>query len=270
MIHVIKATGEKELFSEEKLQTSIKRAGVPDNLRAELAAFIESKLYDGITTQEIYRYIGQFIRSSHNPFILARYSLKQAIMALGPTGYPFEDFIGLVLQTKGYKTKTRSVLPGSCISHEIDVVAEKDKEKIMVEAKFHNMPGTKTNVHVALYTKARFDDLKEKHGFTTCWLVTNTKITVDAINYGHCSEMTILSWNYPENESLRDIVEKSGLIPITALTTLAQNQKIKLMEQGIVLSKQIAQNPNSLQTLGLPDQKLQDIIDEANVAAQQN
>jgi len=112
-------------------------------------------------------------------------------MELGPTGYPFEDFVTEILKAKGYVTQTRSILLGKCVSHEIDVIAQKNAEKIMVEAKYHNAPGIHTDVHVSLYTKARFDDLKEKYQFSQPWLFTNTKITPDALAYALCVNMAL-------------------------------------------------------------------------------
>ena len=49
-------------------------------------------------------------------------------MKLGPTGYPFEDFIAKLLQADGYETKVRQILKGECITHEIDVIAEKNNK----------------------------------------------------------------------------------------------------------------------------------------------
>src|SRR5207245_2048481 len=137
--------------------------------------------------------------------------------SLGPTGYPFEDYIAKIFQRQGYTTLIRQILPGNCVSHEIDVIAEKNTvipTKIMIEAKFHNQVGMRTNVHVPLYTKSRFEDIKIKHNFSEVWLVTNTKATVDAIAYASCVGMKIMTWSYPEGESLRDLVEKFHMFPI--------------------------------------------------------
>ncbi|MGS0527278.1 hypothetical protein ACU8V7_21050 [Zobellia nedashkovskayae] len=44
---------------------------------------------------------------------------------MGPTGFPFERFIGALLTYSGYETKVGIVMDGICVTHEIDVVAEK-------------------------------------------------------------------------------------------------------------------------------------------------
>lgn len=265
MISVLKATGSLEPFSEEKLRQSINRAGIQINLQDAVVDHIKARLYPNIPTSEIYTHIKEFL-SEKNPLAKARFSLKQAIMELGPTGYPFEDFLARVLETQGYKTQTRQILEGDCITHEIDIVAEKDGEKISVEAKYHNMPGTKTNVHVALYTKARFDDIKEKNNLTNAAIITNTKITLDAVTYAEYNNMTVISWNYPEGGSLRELVEKSGLVPLTALTTLSEHQKKILIEKGIVLSKDLADDPNALAMINLTHEDKKNLLAEIQFA----
>ncbi len=263
MVSVIKATGEKEPFSQEKVRQSIKRAGIAEEIQEQVVAHIKSKLYEDIPTSEIYRHITEFLGQSKNPYTKVKYGLKQAIMALGPTGYPFEDFVSEILKTQGYTTTVRNILQGKCITHEIDVIAQKGETKIMVEAKFHNLAGTKTNVHVALYTKARFNDVIEKNNLNQAWLVTNTKVTSDAITYALCMGMKIISWDYPEGESLRELIEKSNLTPVTALTSLSQNQIQQLLQNNFVLCRDICKNPKALELLGLPQDKKQNILSEA-------
>jgi hypothetical protein len=184
-------------------------------------------------------------------------------MDLGPTGYPFEDYICSILGNEGYKTQPRLIMQGKCISHEIDVTAEKEGKKIMIEAKFHNAPGIKTDCHVAMYTKSRFDDIKEKNNYTEGWLVTNTKVTEDALAFAICVGMKVMSWSYPEGESLRDLIERSRLFPITALYTLSAPQKQNLMINHVVMCKDIVNNPSVLSTLEIGNDKRKKILEEA-------
>lgn len=262
MINVLKATEKKEEFNEEKLRSSIQRAGVPEELIENVVIHIKSKLYDGIPTYEIYKHVNEFLSNSPNPYSRAKYSLKQAIMDLGPTGYPFEDYVSEILKTEGYATQVRQTLMGKCISHEIDIVAEKDNKRSMIECKFHNTPGIHSQVHVSLYTKARFDDIKEKNNLSEAWLVTNTKITPDALNYAICSGVKVLSWDYPEKGSFRDLIEKYKLHPTTMLTSITQNQKQILAENHTVLAKDVCRNPASLDILGLRNDKKESILSE--------
>jgi Holliday junction resolvase-like predicted endonuclease len=267
MVTITKANGEKEEFSEEKLLHSIRRAGIPKSLDEEVMNHIKSRLHEGMTTGEIYYHINEFLGKSPHQYTKARYGLKQAIMELGPTGYPFEDFIARILNKKGYTTKLRTLMQGRCITHEIDVIAEKHTvlpNKIMVEAKFHNQVGIHTNVHVALYTKARFDDIKDKHQFSEAWLVTNTKASIDAIAYANCVRMNLVSWSYPDGGSLRDWVEQYHMYPVTVLTTLSPAQKQQLLEKGVILCQDIQENASLLDILILPEQTKNEIIQEVS------
>ncbi len=263
MIYVIKQNGEKELFSEEKLRQSIRRAGIADKIENQVILHIQSKLHDGIKTSEIYSHISEFLGKSSHPYTKAKYSLKKAIMDLGPTGYPFEDFIADLLNVQNYQTKVRQILQGKCITHEIDVIAVKDSKRIMIEAKFHNTVGIRTQVHVSLYTKARFDDIKDINNLNKAWLVTNTKATNEAVAYALCSNMAIITWDHPNNYSLRKMIEDAGLHPITTMATLSDKQKQILLQNHIVLCRDIVRNSSALDILGIEKGKKQAIMDEA-------
>lgn len=271
MNNVIKANGTKEPFDEEKLINSINRAKIPQNLREQALIHVKNKLYDGIPTAEIYNHILDSFGQSEHPYTRARYSLKEAIMMLGPTGYPFEDFIARILQTQGYETKVRQILSGKCITHEIDVIAKKDDRTTMVEAKFHNHVGTRSEVHVSLYTHARFLDLKERNQFEEAWLVTNTKTTTDANTYAICVGLKVISWSFPENGSLRDLIEKSRLHPITMLTTLPNIHKETLLNDHIVLCKDIYNDPGILDRLSLSkEEKDKTLAETAFICSSEN
>lgn len=265
MVNVIKATGEKEPFSDDKIISSIKRAGIPKNLQALVLSHVKSKLYENIPTSEVYKHITEFLEKQPKKF-KDKYGLKQAIMDLGPTGYPFEDYVSEILKSKGYLTEVRSILTGRCVNHEIDVIAQKpNTEKLMIEAKFHNASGTRTDIHVSLYTKARFDDLKDKYKFDKAWIFTNTKITSDALTYALCVNIGVVSWSYPEHESLRDLVEKEKLYPITILSSLSHMQKQALLDNHIVLVKNICKNKEILDILMLQQDKKREISKEAEL-----
>ena len=123
-----------------------------------------------------------------------KYRLKNAIMELGPTGYPFEHFVGAILRTQGYKVKVGVLIDGKCVQHEVDVVAEKDNKIIVVECKFHRSAGKKSDVKIPLYIRSRFNDIYDKWSADGTlgdkeyegWLVTNTHFTTDAEKYGKC------------------------------------------------------------------------------------
>jgi hypothetical protein len=97
--------------------------------------------------------------------------------------------------------------------------------------------GIHTDVHVSLYTKARFDDLKDKYQFDQAWLFTNTKITPDALAYALCVNMGVTGWSYPQNESLRDLIEKHRLYPVTLLSTLSRFTKTNSFRKSHYLNQ---------------------------------
>ena len=142
-------------------------------------------------------------------------------------------------------------MTGKCVSHEIDILAQKDNKTSMIEAKFHNSTSTRSEIHVALYTHARFLDIKEKNQIDNAWLVTNTKTTTDATTYALCSGLKIISWSFPEEGSLRDLIERSRLHPITILSSLSNNHKATLLNNHTVLCKDIHENPALIDQLPL-------------------
>lgn len=268
MVQIIKANGEKQEFSEQKVLSSIQRAGIPRDMQEQVLTHVKSKIHEGIHTKEIYQHIVEFLGKDEHTYHRAKYSLKQSLMDLGPTGYPFEDYLSKLLTAEGFATTVRNVTTGNCITHEIDVIAVRGKDKVMVEAKFHNSTGIKTDVHVALYTQARFEDVAKKHGFTNPLLITNTKATTDVIAYATCVGMDVISWDYPQGDSLREAVEAYGMFPLTALTRLPNTYKQDLMQKGIVLCRDICKNPNLIEQLNLSDEDKKHVLAEASFLCQ--
>lgn len=266
MVTVTKANGSIEKFSEEKVMNSMQRAGIPKDIQPKVLSHIKEKLFEGITTSEIHNHIREFLHTNVHPRFVAKYDLKRAIMGLGPTGYPFEDYVSKLLEQQGYQTKTRQIIRGKCISHEIDVIVQKAGKTTMIEAKFHNRIGTTSDVHVAMYTQARFQDTKDKNHFDNVMLITNTKATTDAVAYAQCMGMEVVSWNYPEKDSLRDWVEKLAFYPITALSSLTNGQQAQLIQNGIILCQDLCKNPKALSLLSLSEARKKEVLEEASFA----
>ncbi len=215
-IYITKSSGQKELFNEDKLRSSLKRSGATEEAIDDCLGHIQPELRDGLTTDDIYKHAFDFLHKWKKPVAL-RYSLRRAVMELGPTGFPFEKFIAEYFKDKGFETLTDQQVLGACVPHEVDVVAWNDEKLIMAEAKFHNELGIKSDLKVVLYIKARFDDLKENvfnygdkdRKLTDGWLITNTKFSSTAIHYGVCQGLTMIGWNYPEKGNLQDMIESS-------------------------------------------------------------
>lgn len=261
-MQIIKANGKTEEFSEEKLMASIKRAGVPENLQQEVLTHINGLIYERIPTSEIYKHIQEYLGKTQVEY-KQKYSLKQAIMEMGPSGHPFEKFVAEIFKAMGYKTEVGVLLEGESVTHEVDIIATNETKKIFVECKFHNRAGSISEVQVALYTKARYDDLKDKHKFTDAMLVTNTKISEDALTYANSKHVSVMSWSYPEGASLRDLVEGYKLYPITELSNINLEEKQELLAKNIILVKQICDNPDILNNVFLPDEKKREVVEMA-------
>lgn len=265
---IVKSTGEKELFDVKKLETSLVRAGANQKNVVLIANHILKEVRDGMSTGEIYVHAFSLLRKYEKPVAL-KYSVRRAVMELGPSGFPFEKFIAELFKARGFKSETNLIARGQCVEHEIDVIAWNDRKLIIAEAKFHNDIGLKSDLKVALYVKARFDDLREtlftaegkKKIFDEAYLITNTKFTSHAIDYARCAGLALIGWNYPSAGNLHNMIEDFNLHPITALTSLSGSEKRNLLLQGIVLSKQLSDR-NILKNAGIKDTKISSVLQE--------
>ncbi len=266
-----KASGEQEPFSIEKLENSLKRSGAKDDIIASIKDDIWQSLYDGISTRKIYKKAFELLRKEQRS-MAARYSLKKAIMQFGPTGYPFEHFVAQILACQGYKIKIGKTIQGHCVTHEVDVIATNNDTQCLIECKFYNSQGKYCSVQVPLYIRSRVDDIVKKreqlNKFENFefqgWVVTNTRFTTEAIDYGLCAGLTMVSWDFPKKSSLKYLVEKHRIFPITVLTHLTKKHKEFLLENGIVICRQLIKKPNMLDQFSMTDKKRELIIKEAN------
>ena len=97
---IVKASGEIVDFDPSRLRESLRRAGADPLLVKKITDRMESHLHEGMTTKEIYRKAFNYLKNWERPSA-ARYSLKRAILALGPAGYPFENFMARLLEEDG-------------------------------------------------------------------------------------------------------------------------------------------------------------------------
>ena len=259
-ILVIKSTGDQEIFDPAKLSFSLTRAGADSDQTREIVEHIEGELFDGMTTNDIYRHAFDMLRNSPTKSAVAvKYSMKRAVSELGPNGFPFEKFVAEIFKARGYEAVTDQIVQGHCVEHEMDVVAWKGDELIMVEAKFHNEAGIKSDIKVALYIKARFDDLKDqvyeyggkKRKVSKAYLITNTKFSDHAIRYAECQGLNLIGWNYPKVGNLEDLITEANLHPLTALPSLSQVDKKNLLNQGLILCKSLNVTPEELVKYGI-------------------
>ncbi len=277
-IEIIKMTGEKAMFDSSKLKHSLERSGATDVVIQKVVNEVVASLYNGITTKEIYKKAFGLLRKTSPPSTAARYKLKNAIMELGPTGFPFEKFVGAILSYEGFQTQVGVIVKGHCVNHEVDVIAKKDNQHFMVECKFHSDAGRFCNVKIPLYIQSRFKDVEavwekqpsHENRFHQGWVVTNTRFSSDAIQYGKCVGLYLLSWDYPYNGSLKERIDQSGLHPITSLTTLTKNEKQQLLDKDIVLCMDLCNQPKLLKSVGISEKRQKKVLQEAHELCNKN
>jgi len=274
---IVKANGEKEEFKPDKLRDSLARSGASVEEINGVLGHIESELVDGMTTREIYKHAFDVLKREDKG-AAGLYSLRESILQFGPSGFPFETFVAELFKKKGYDAHSGEQVPGKCIEHEVDIVACRNGDTlVMAEAKFHNEYGKKSDVQDALYTKARFDDIQggefQYYGCSLLhegWLVTNTKFSSMAIDYAECVGLTLLGWNYPRDNGLEVWIQETGLIPLTCLTTLSQKQKKLLIDKDIVLTGSIKDSDAVLHEIGMNNEDVEATMEEVHVIARNN
>jgi len=268
-IQVIKADGVKEPFLVEKLERSLRRSGASHGEVAQVIEKITPTLFDGISTEQIYREAFQYLNELGATSAITRYSLRRALFGLGPTGFPFEDFLVRLFAAEGYETKARLVLQGKCVAHEVDLAAYNGEDAFVAEAKFHSRPGVKSDLKVALYCKARQDDLQtvkicadDYCGIKRLRVITNTKFTHTAEHYAECAGLELLSWDYPKKNNLHDLIQRNELYPVTVLRSLSGKEKSQLLSSNIIVCKDIIDKPQALSPLHLSKEKTEAVFSE--------
>ncbi|MFC1731924.1 ATP cone domain-containing protein [candidate division KSB1 bacterium] len=271
-ILIKKTDGSIEPFDVSKLKRSLKRAGVSEEVIRGIVEKVSSELTEGMTTSQIYKKAYSFLRKKEGRcLVVARYSLKRAVFALGPSGFPFETFVGEIYRTQGYRVSNGDIVHGKCIEHEVDLLATSEGKTLAAEIKFHNRLGIKTDVKVALYVHARFEDLVGHRDpesgvlIDEPMLITNTKFTSNAIKYGECVGMKMISWDYPrEKGNLHGLITEAGLHPITSLPSLSSSERKLLLENNIVLCRDVKDKSSSLERLGISPKKIPLLIKDAS------
>lgn len=262
--------GETVEFEISKLENSLRNAGAGEQSLKRVLETILPKCFDGITTGELYRMAFEELKKISNS-VAARYSLKKALLELGPAGFYFEQWIARVFQNIGYKTETGQLIKGHAVTHEADVIAKKDDKTYWVECKFRNAEDTKISVTTPMYVLSRIKDISNiqynlfgtKTEFTAGWLITNTYFTKDSIAFSEYYGLRLLSWDYPKDKNIKSLVDQNALYPITCLTTLDGKQKQKLLEEKCVLAKELFNNQNLLNILELNEEKKSEVLKEA-------
>lgn len=267
---IIKPDGSREVFNPARLVVSLERAGAGSHIAQHIAETITSTIVPGTSSREIYMRAFALLRKDARP-VAARYFLRRALLELGPTGHPFEDFISHLYRVEGWKVETRKIIQGVCVPHEVDFYASNKEGNtfLAAELKYHNDPGYKTDLKVALYVKSRFDDIFSYDSTARACplnqglLITNTKFTSEAVAYAECSGIELLGWDYPEHNSLFTRMSRAKVYPITTLTGLTRAEKRLLVEQGTIAVDEVVQDRRRLDILHLSTARVGELRAEA-------
>jgi len=248
---VKKSHGELVKFESEKLRRSLFRSGANDELITQIIQEVLAATEDVTTTKKIYHKAYAILKRSSNK-LAGKYRLKNAILQLGPSGYPLEHYVGHLIAYQGFERQVGIMMEGKCLTHEVDVYGIKEDREVVIECKHHSQPGYKSDVKVAMYVHSRYRDIIHGESFLArkdnfkCIIATNTRFTSDAIKYAECYGIGLISWDYPNRGCLRERIEISGLYPITCLYSLTKNEKQRLLKAHTVLCKQLLDQPELL------------------------
>ncbi|MCP6717944.1 MAG: restriction endonuclease [Patescibacteria group bacterium] len=266
--YIVNSRGERELFSFDKVYRSSKRAGASDSLAKKIASKVEKNIYPDIKTSKIYSQVKRLLKQS--PALSMKFSLKQAMRKLGPSGFDFEKYIAGIFEKNGYKTKINQIIPGKCIAgYEIDFLAEKDKFFHIGECKYHTFAGARVDLKIALYNYARYLDIFNNSKFknSKTIIVTNTKFTSEAISYCECYGVGLLGWRYPRDKGLEHLIEKHKLYPVTILPSFKAHYKNIFAENRMMMALDLLKfSPSQIvKKLGLSSNEIKRLVQEASV-----
>ncbi|HFC49218.1 MAG TPA: ATPase, partial [Thermofilum sp.] len=82
---VLKASGEIESYSRDKLISSLTKAGLNEDKAEILVSMLEKEMPDFVSSNHIHERVYELLKI-HYPKYALKYALKRAIMRLGPEG----------------------------------------------------------------------------------------------------------------------------------------------------------------------------------------
>lgn len=270
-IQIKKQSGEIVPFDKNSLHKSLINSGTNLEDANQICDKITNEIYNGISTKELYEKAFGLLKNLKSS-VAARYSLKRALQDLGPEGFFFEKWVAKIFEVQGYDTITSQTLTGkSTINHEVDVIISNKTEDIVCECKFRNDIDAKISVTTPMYFLSRFIDLKD-NSFTFFnrpfkpqkgYLITNAFFTTDSIAFAECYDISLISWNYPEDKSIKRLTDYHGLYPITCLTTLTKKEEQILLSKNCILVRELVKNPVLLDHFKFSAERKELILKEA-------
>lgn len=270
-LYVIDSMGTREPFSFKKVYRSAIRSGASRDVARKIAKNIVREIYPEITTAEIFKKVKKQLGLVSLGAATA-FNLKEGMRRLGPTGFPFEKYIGEILRDSGFDVQLNQIIPGVCCSYEIDFIAKKENILYIGECKYHNIPSGRIHLDIALANHARFLDIRAGNFFSKIFkkvemkslLVTNTKFSKEAIKYSKCVGVELLGWNYPKGNGLEHLIDTHKLYPITVLSSLDPHLADILASRKIMLAKDLLKIDieKFSREEGMPQEKLKILVRE--------
>lgn len=275
-IYVVNARGERKPFSFRKVCRSARRVGASSSTAREIAETIEKEVYTGIKTIDIFKKVKRLLAKAAPGSPALRFNLKQGMRKLGPTGFPFEKYIGKIFSSQGFKVKLNQHISGSCVKYEIDFLAQKKDILYVGECKYRNLAGGRVHSKTALANYARFLDIEKGRFFDKkrlkikSILVTNTKFTKRAVKYSQCVGVELWGWNFPKNKGLEYLIDRQKLYPITILPSFKKSLADVFIKKRIMLVQDILKIniKNFAKETKIPQKFLEAIAKEARTLLQ--
>ncbi len=215
-VFVTKADGTKQLYDKNKVVKTCLKMGASQKTAEEIAHKIENRAYEGISTKKILQMIFIFMRR-YKPTISNVYDLRTGISVMSPKP-EFELFVRTLLENHGFKVEPNQILIGKCTTHEVDAIARKDANTYFIEAKHHQSYHSLTGLDESRIARAIFEDITESYEIgksnlkiDRAMLITNTRFSYQAVQYGNCRNILQIGWNEPKGFSLQKLIEEKKL-----------------------------------------------------------
>jgi Holliday junction resolvase len=271
-MQIVKSSGQRVEFDERKLKSSILHTGASLEIAESIIVDLRKRLHSGMSTSQIYKIVFDELRKRQK-CLACRYDLRSALLRLGPAGYKFEKYVASILNAYGYEAYApQEEYEGACVSHEVDVIAQKDKRMIFIEAKFRNDFRDVVNLKDVLATWARFIDLVDGSVVGKCphfdevWIVTNALFTDSALEYGVCKGIHMIGWNVPKERTFAQMVDHIGLYPVTVLNEISSTELEKLSFNNLLLCRDVSriESEELSKKIDVSEQRALEIIQMCN------
>jgi Holliday junction resolvase-like predicted endonuclease len=239
-----------------------------------VAEKVEKRVYDGIPSRQILRLIFTFMRR-HKPNIKHVLDLRTGLSLMNPKP-EFEMFVRKVLAESGFEVEPNRILRGKCGEHEVDAIAKKNGVTFFVEAKHHFSYHALTGLDESRIAQAVLEDVNDGFLLGTvnvkidrAMIVTNTRYSEHAVEYGTCKNILQIGWSSPQAFGLKDVILKNKLYPISCLRGVPEETRMRLVNAGMVLVKQLLKVDATelARKTGLPKEAAWEIIGKARVGA---